>query len=1096
MAKKKFIPRPKESEKVIKNRWSKKRESIETLSNNIQRLRYNVSVDLKSDNEKIFLTALVVAMMLKTGERVGNELSASNGHVGITGLKKEQVNIIGNKIILEYVGKSGVEHDKSFSDEKIAKALKIAKKKSKNDSIFVTSKGFKIKNNRINRYLSDFEITTKDIRGFSSNSWVIKKLKEIEPEETESKRNRQFNSIVKKIALKVGHGSATLKKHYLVPELQPNFVEFGKVIEVDDLVKYNEGGVIDSGEKTKKIEIKEQEPIVEKTENVIDEEVESTHERFELDETKSIDDVYSNIDKIAVQYANRKMAAIQVESYLNEVDKSLSKEFVTKNEINNRDGLFDFVSKRQVILRKGKGKERSEVLKEIKNDKTQSHTDAIVKMALEQEGAMQKLIQQEEEKERGIVIKLKSTMSKGGSLTVKNKQVYGDDKPLRDFSLDEAKPFMSVWHEEKGNWFYAKDTFYIWFYDEKDSGAKISSGEFDFLLFPPPIKYQSLRLGYGVVDSIWRAQYQNKYKGAKHLLGMVEGWYDENNNTVIVKYMSVKPSAKRNRINSFMIMYAKQVFGVENVEFNEPSDEGTAFSEAKTHEDFKPKISVSYNDNNELLAKAKTLGHNITGIYQKAFKGHEELFLFEIAQQANTDEVSKDGAIKVAGNELVEIALLLYPNVKIGDKFFSVASDSGKKFRSGGSLPMHYIKVTTKDGDYIGAIKFNPNNQERVNNLADLASTAKLAGYKLTPIDIETYRELIKKIDYDKLQKYQEDMVLANNTSSGLHDKSFENGGEMEEYYGDMEENHDMFEEHEYDYMVDHLIKNKDQYQDKFQNDKRFILSHEKEILFREREYPEGLSHKPNGIWYSFGMEWINDVGNFAPSLASTYKFVHEIKVTDKILILNTIEEAIEFTEKYGSVYNPSSIMNYYYIDWKKVAEDYSGIEVMNPYFWSREWTSTIVKDGVEKKYNTHELLFWLRSWDSASGCIWKKDGIESIENVFSYENGNELTNDHLKKGGDLRSEYLNYLIEKNLKTDIAQHELATYLGSKKLSMMSYIPDEIRKESKYKELKNNFDVSFSESKKVPLFKYPKNRDRMFERLERDKYNNYLKEYLK
>ena len=76
----------------------------------------------------------------------------------------------------------------------------------------------------------------------------------------------------------------------------------------------------------------------------------------------------------------------------------------------------------------------------------------------------------------------------------------------------------------------------------------------------------------------------------------------------------------------------------------------------------------------ETLSKAKTLENNITGFYKGAFKGNEELFLFEMAQQANNSESEKSGAIKVAGKELVELALKLFPNVKIGHKFIPIVS--------------------------------------------------------------------------------------------------------------------------------------------------------------------------------------------------------------------------------------------------------------------------------------------------------------------------------------------------------------------------------------------------------------------------------------
>lgn len=142
----------KEQEKIIEQRWDKKKDSISTLSDNIQSLRYNVSTELKSDNEKVFLTALVIKLMDITAERVGNNESASNGHYGITGLKKSHVKIAGNKITLQYIGKSGVEHEKSFTDASVVHYLKKAINKSPSTYIFTTTDNFKVNEDRVNDY--------------------------------------------------------------------------------------------------------------------------------------------------------------------------------------------------------------------------------------------------------------------------------------------------------------------------------------------------------------------------------------------------------------------------------------------------------------------------------------------------------------------------------------------------------------------------------------------------------------------------------------------------------------------------------------------------------------------------------------------------------------------------------------------------------------------------------------------------------------------------------------------------------------------------------------------------------------------------------
>jgi len=221
-------------------KWDKKKKHIENLASNIRSLRYNVSRDLKSDDQKQMLTALVIAVMDKTAERVGNDDSAQSGHFGVTGFKKKHVTVIGSTVHLKYMGKSGVDHEKSFSDKQIAKALKQAIKNSPSEFVFQTSDGFRIRADKVNRYLKEYDISAKDIRGFCANSYIISRLKKMPVQDVEKKRKSDFNKAAKYTAIKVGHGTGTLKSHYLMPELSREYIKNGKIIDLNNF--YKEGG--------------------------------------------------------------------------------------------------------------------------------------------------------------------------------------------------------------------------------------------------------------------------------------------------------------------------------------------------------------------------------------------------------------------------------------------------------------------------------------------------------------------------------------------------------------------------------------------------------------------------------------------------------------------------------------------------------------------------------------------------------------------------------------------------------------------------------------------------------------------------------------
>lgn len=221
-------------EQELKERWASKREAIYNLRDNLERLKRRVKVDLSSPDEKERLTALIIRTMLNTSERIGNEESATNGHFGITQFKKNHVKVLGSQVRLNYVGKSGVEHDKTFSCSTTAELLKKLRIRN-NEFIFTTEDGFRIRPDKVNRYLKKFDVKSKDIRGFNANRMMVMELNRIGKVSEPKDRPKIFNQALRKIAERIGHGAPTLRKHYLLPEIEENFYKTGSVgrIKID-----------------------------------------------------------------------------------------------------------------------------------------------------------------------------------------------------------------------------------------------------------------------------------------------------------------------------------------------------------------------------------------------------------------------------------------------------------------------------------------------------------------------------------------------------------------------------------------------------------------------------------------------------------------------------------------------------------------------------------------------------------------------------------------------------------------------------------------------------------------------------------------------
>jgi len=222
------------SEKEIQKRWDKKRDQIAHLSKNIQKFNSKVNSDLSSKDEKTKIIACIAKIMEITGERVGNDGSSEDGHFGVSNLRKKHIKVSGDTVTLKYVGKSGVDHEKSFSNDKVASILKQLLKRNTSD-VFSTSDGLSIKNTHVNDYLNQFDITSKDLRGFKANKLMTQELKKLGKVVDEKDRKTKFNEILRKVAEEIQHGPGTLRKHYLLPEIEENFYKHGSIGKVQKI---------------------------------------------------------------------------------------------------------------------------------------------------------------------------------------------------------------------------------------------------------------------------------------------------------------------------------------------------------------------------------------------------------------------------------------------------------------------------------------------------------------------------------------------------------------------------------------------------------------------------------------------------------------------------------------------------------------------------------------------------------------------------------------------------------------------------------------------------------------------------------------------
>lgn len=229
------------SERQVANRHKEKAERVENLRKHISDLRARVKKDLKCKDGHKAMTALAVALMDDTCERVGNHESADDGHYGVTGWTVGHVTIKGSKATIKYVGKSGVDHEKVIEDASIVSALKpLLKGKKDGDRVLETEDDGGVNPEDVNEYLKEFDITAKDIRGFRANDEMCRALRDErakgkdlpkDAKEKEKILKAEFKAALETVAETVGHESATLKSQYLVPGLEDNYLKDGTVLK-------------------------------------------------------------------------------------------------------------------------------------------------------------------------------------------------------------------------------------------------------------------------------------------------------------------------------------------------------------------------------------------------------------------------------------------------------------------------------------------------------------------------------------------------------------------------------------------------------------------------------------------------------------------------------------------------------------------------------------------------------------------------------------------------------------------------------------------------------------------------------------------------
>ncbi|MCO8163636.1 DNA topoisomerase IB [Pseudomonas sp. 21LCFQ02] len=174
--------------------------------------------------------ATVVSLLDATLIRIGNSRYArDNRSFGLTTLRNKHVDIKGSEILFQFRGKSGVEHQISIKDRRMANIIKRCMElPGQNLFQYLDADGQRhgISSSDVNAYLHTLtgaDFTAKDYRTWAGSVLALTTLRKLDWE-PESDAKKHIVEMVKNVARQLGNTPAVCRKCYIHPAVLEGFV--------------------------------------------------------------------------------------------------------------------------------------------------------------------------------------------------------------------------------------------------------------------------------------------------------------------------------------------------------------------------------------------------------------------------------------------------------------------------------------------------------------------------------------------------------------------------------------------------------------------------------------------------------------------------------------------------------------------------------------------------------------------------------------------------------------------------------------------------------------------------------------------------------
>jgi len=175
--------------------------------------------------------AAVVRLLETTLIRIGTpEYARDNKSYGLTTLRRRHISMAGQKMRFRFKGKSGVEHDVTINDRRIASVMKRCMEIGGQELFhYLNADGEKrcVGSGGVNDFLRDTgkgEFTAKHYRTWSGSVLAMAALQQI-PWESPAAAKRTVVEVVKAVSKKLGNTPSVCRACYIHPAIIEHYLE-------------------------------------------------------------------------------------------------------------------------------------------------------------------------------------------------------------------------------------------------------------------------------------------------------------------------------------------------------------------------------------------------------------------------------------------------------------------------------------------------------------------------------------------------------------------------------------------------------------------------------------------------------------------------------------------------------------------------------------------------------------------------------------------------------------------------------------------------------------------------------------------------------